>query len=157
MTRIGLALIILPLLTLALGACTGSASEPVDNDATSTVPGFDIDFDHPTDLVLQGESGDMVQYCFESEQDTRFPRCLRFSRSGDLPDDGDRQALELASGGDFSYVTQSVDGGSGGVEHSLDGQVELGSDVIFVSATANEEAGFNDAGWALPLIESIRR
>ena len=154
MTRLGLGL---GFLALVLVACTADNPEPVGGEATSTVSAFDIEFDHPADLVLRAETDEQAEYCFESELDLRHTRCLRFERNGEPIDDTEYQELGLTSDGTFSYVADSVDEGSGGTEHSLSGYIELDSATIFVVANASEEAGFSDATWALPLIQTVRR
>lgn len=143
-------------LVLALTACQNGETVDQANTATTALTTFGIQLDHPDDLQLQTESDDQAELCFASEQDTRHPRCLRLATNGQAPAGDNVQTMDLDNSGSLTYVTETRDGGSGGAEHLLTGQLTVGGQTIFVTADAAEEAGFEDATWSLPILRTAR-
>ena len=141
---------------LLLTACQ-SAEDVADEQITSPVSAFDLELDHPEDLRLQSQSDRFVEFCFEAEQNTQHPRCMQLIDADEPVEGTNLQTLDLDGGGTFSYVLDCATDSNGTTEHSLKGQLTVGDQIIFVAANANEEAGFEDATWPLPLIRTIRQ
>lgn len=129
----------------------------MQNDTTSQITSLNLRFDHPADLGLQNESDQQARYCMQSELETRYVRCLIFSKNGEIDVGEEYTSLDLTSGATFNYVSQVSNVGSGGEEYQMMGYLTVNDEQIFVKANANERAGFDSAEWALPIIETVRR
>lgn len=151
MMRLGLILMV-----ILLAACTRGEPDVPALDATSSVPAFGIEFDHPADLEPQWENASGSAFGFGDEADLRYNRMLEFAATGQLSDGLEPTAIELDSGGTVTYVNETSTVGSGGTEHFLVGYVETDQNTFYVRANASEKAGYGDADWALPMIRTIR-
>lgn len=149
--------LVLVVLAVILVGCGGGAQEEVPvNDTTTELAVFDLQFDHPDSLEVQSESDAGTRFCFSDELMHRHTRCLEFSIDGQI-DDVDYQTVELVSGGTLNYVNEVSPGGSGGPIHVLNGHLEIDGQIVFVEADAAEAAGYDDATWVVPILETVRR
>ncbi len=143
-------------MALLVGACGGGDDE-VPLDTSSRVEVVQLVFDHPQDLEFVSDRDGSARYCLQSEQDTRTPRCLEFSATGQVADDVQYEELDLTSGGVLRYYTESAAVGSGPPEYWVRGYIELGGDPVFVQSHGFDRPGVNGETWALPIFQSIRR
>jgi len=114
-------------------------------------------FLRPVDLTLQGETSQHARYCFQSEQSKRSSRCMMFSIDGKINQNANHTALQLTQGESFQYVSRESTVGSIGTEYEISGHLTIDGQTLFIKAFANAGAGFNDASWALPIIQTVKR